>query len=99
MIEIASVIGEISLEDVEPAIAVIISDADAHSGLFVAVFAIGASCHHGDIRERAVMIVAKENARFRIHRDINIRPAVVIKIRAGCGDGVSGTRFKNAGFL
>ena len=59
MVKIASVIGEISFENVEPAVAIIIGNADAHARLLVAIFAVSHAGDHGHIRERAVVIVAK----------------------------------------
>ena len=99
MIEIAGVVGEIGLENIEPAVAVVVSDAHAHSGLLVAILAVSASGHDRDVGESSVMIVAKKNAGLGVDGNINVRPAVVVEIRAYRSDGVSRTGFKNAGFL
>src|SRR5580692_8595865 len=65
-VEVAGIVGEIRLEDIEPAIAVVVGNGHAHPCLLVAVFAACASSHYGDIGERSVVIVAKEDARLRI---------------------------------
>ncbi len=58
-IKVAGVVGKVGLENVEPAVAIVIGHADAHARLLVAVFAVGDARDHGHVRERAVMIVAK----------------------------------------
>src|SRR6266704_1847201 len=88
VIEVAGIVGEVGLENVKPSVAVIIGDRDAHSGLFVAILAVRAAGDHGDIRERSIVIVVKENAGFGIHGDINIGPAIIIKIIGDRGDGI-----------
>ena len=80
VIEVAGVVGEVGFENVEPAVAVVVADGHAHSGLLVAVLAVGASGHDGDIGEGSVVIVAEQNAGLGIDRDVNIRPAVVVEI-------------------
>src|SRR5439155_26178337 len=62
VIEVAGVIGKIGFKNIEPAVAVIIADANSHARLLVPIFAVGAAGHHRHISERAVMIVAKQNA-------------------------------------
>ncbi len=80
MIEIAGVIGEVGFEDVEPAIAVVVADRDSHARLFVPVFAVGAAGNHRDIGEGAVVIVAEQNTRLGINRNVDVGPAVVVEI-------------------
>ena len=99
VIEIAGVVGEIGFEDVEPAVAVVVRDGNAHTGLLVAILAVGAAGDHGDIGERAVVIVVKQNAGLGIDGDVNIRPAVVIEIVRDRGDGIARAGFQDAGFL
>src|SRR5271157_2091578 len=43
VVEIRGVIGKVCLEDVQPAVAVVVSDAYAHPGLFLSVLVIGAT--------------------------------------------------------
>src|SRR5439155_26146463 len=80
VVEIAGVVGEVGLENVKPAVAVIIGDRDTHSGMFVAVLTVRAAGGHLDIGKRAVGVVGEEGAGFRVHGDINIGPAVVVEI-------------------
>ncbi len=96
VIEVARVVGKVRLEDIEPAVAVIVPDSDSHSRLLVPVLAVRASRHHRNIRESAVMIVAEQDAGLGIHRDVNVWPAIVIEVASNRGDGVSGTRFEDA---
>src|SRR5207249_9115821 len=70
-----------------PIFAVIIGDGNAHSGLFVAVLAVGAAGDDRDIGESTVVVVVEEHTGFGIHGDIYIGPAVIIKI---IGDGCDG---------
>ena len=51
VVEVAGVVGEVGLEDVEPAVAIIVADCHAHSGLVVPIVAVGASGEDGDIGE------------------------------------------------
>ena len=99
MIEIAGVVGEIGFENVEPAVAIVVADGHAHAGLLVAIVAVGASGDHGDIGECAVVVVVEQDAGLRIHRDVNIRPAVVVKIVGDGGDGVARAGLEDAGLF
>ena len=80
VIKVAGIVGEVGLENIEPAVAVVIADGHAHAGLLVAILAVGASRHHGDVGESAVVVVVEQDAGLGVHRDVNIRPAVVIEI-------------------
>ena len=57
MVEVAGVVREVGFEDVEPAVAVVVGNGEAHSSLLMAVFVVGATGHDRDIGERAVMVV------------------------------------------
>ena len=59
VVEIAGIVSEICFENIEPAIAVVVAHRNAHSGLLVSILAVCASCHHRDISETSVMIVAE----------------------------------------
>jgi hypothetical protein len=89
VIKIAGVVGEIRFENIEPAIAIVITDTDAHAGLFVTIFAVGASGYYGDVGEGAIVIVVIQNAGLRVDCNINIGPAVVIEIVGNCGNTIS----------
>ena len=64
MIEVACVVREVRLENVKPAVAVIVGHGQAHACLLMAVLAVGAAGDDGDIRERAVVVVVKQDARL-----------------------------------
>ena len=99
MVEVARVIRKIRFENVEPAVAIVIGHAHAHSGLLVAIFAIRAPRDHSYIRKCAVVIVVKKNARLRIDRHINIRPAVIVEIVGNGRNGIARAWFQDAGFF
>ena len=99
VIEVAGVVGEICLENIEPAVAIVVGDADAHAGLLVAVFAVGDARDDSNIGERAVVIVAEQNARLRIDGDVDVGPAVVVEIVGDRGDRVARARLEDAGFF
>ena len=50
------VAGEVGLEEIDGAIAVVVADRDAHPGLRLAVLAVGAAGLDGDVLERAVAV-------------------------------------------
>ena len=93
VVQVAGVISEVGFEDVEPSIAVVVGDSNAHSCLFMAAIAISATSHDCNIGERAIMVVLEENARLRIYRDINIRPSIIIEVVGDRSDGVPRARF------
>ena len=95
------VAGEVGLDDVEGAVAIVVADADAHARLRLAVLAVGAAGADADVGERAVVVVAIERARVRIVRDVDVGPAVVVEVEradaeavgaAGLGDAGAGRR-------
>src|SRR5450432_3039019 len=59
VIEVAGVVREVRLEDVEPPVAVVVRYSHTHTRLFVAVLAIGATRNYCNIGEGAVVIVVK----------------------------------------
>src|SRR5438045_3345170 len=97
VIEVARVVGEVGLENIKPSVAVIIGDGNAHSGLFVAILAVGAAGDHRDIGESAVVVVVEEDAGLGIHGDINIGPAVIIKIIGDGSDGIPRAGLEDSG--
>src|SRR5579863_1893055 len=80
---------EVRLHDIQGAIASQIADTDAHSGLLHSVFAQGYSAFHAFFRERTIVLVSKQKTRGGITSDIDIGPAVVIKVRRYHGETVS----------
>ena len=98
-IEIASVVRKVRLENIKPAVAVVIGNRYPHASLLMTVFAVSTTGHHRDVSERPVVIVVIQDAWLRVHSDIDIGPAIVVKIvRNGC-NGISRTRFQNSCLL
>ncbi len=63
------------------------------------VLAVGAPRNYRDVGERAIVVVVKQHAGLRVHRHINIGPAIVVEIiRDGC-DGISRARLQDSGLL
>ena len=49
VIEVASIVGEVGFENVEPAVAVVIANRHAHASLLVSIVAVGAPGQDGDV--------------------------------------------------
>src|SRR5271165_4766892 len=96
MVEVAGVIREVGLEDIEPAVAVVVGHADSHSGLLVSVIVVSAAGHDSGIGERAVVVVLEQHTGFGVHRDIDVRPPVVIEIVRDGGYRVTRAGLQNA---
>src|SRR5258708_20718657 len=67
-----------------------IADADAHPGLLHAVFTQGHSAVQGLFRERPIVLVSKKKARRRVTGNVDIWPAVVVKIGGNHRETVTG---------
>ena len=74
-------LGEVRPHDVQPAVGVVVADADAHAGQGDAVFVERAAGRNRDLPERPVMIVAIQQARRAVAGDVDVRPSVVVEIR------------------
>src|SRR5207302_2182572 len=96
VVEVASVVGKIGLENIEPSVTVIVADSDSHSRLLMTILAVGTAGYNRDISAGAVVIVTAQHARLRLHGHINVRPAVVIEIVRDCGNGISRARLQDA---
>src|SRR5208283_3519202 len=86
-------------ENVEPAIAIVITNGQAHSRLFVAVFVVSATRAHGDVGKSAVVVVVEQDARLGIHRDVNVGPTIVIEVVGDGGDRIARSGFQDSGFF
>ena len=93
------VAGEVRLDDVEGAVAIVVADADAHAGLRLAVLAVGAAGADADVRERAVVVVAIERARVRIVRHVDVGPAIVVEVERADAEAVGAAGLEDAGAL
>ena len=95
-IERRNVVGEMGLREIEPAVAVVVADSDAHPRLRAAVLAVGRSALDRDVGKRAVAIVSVEDGRRRIRRDVDVGPAVIGQIGADCGHRVTSGHARDA---
>src|ERR1051325_2148610 len=86
VIQVAGIVGKIGFEDVEPSIAVVVGNRNSHACLLVSILAVSAACCDGDVSERTVVVVVIQNAGLGVYRNINVRPAVVVKIVRDRGD-------------
>ena len=88
------VAGEVRLDDVDGAVAIVVADAHAHAGLRLAVLAVGAARADADVRERAVVVVAIERARVRVVGHVDVGPAVVVEVEGADAEtvGAAGAR-------
>src|ERR1017187_1911973 len=99
VVEVDRVVHEVGLEDIEPAVAVVVGHGQPHAGLLMSVVVVSAARHDGHIGERAVMIVAEQNARLRVNRNINVRPPVVVEVIGSGGDRIARTGLQNTRLL
>ena len=87
-VERRGVAGEVGLEDVDAAVAIVVADGDAHARLRPAVLAVGAAGLEPDVGQRAVAVVAIERARARVVGDVEIDPAVVVEVEGADAEAV-----------
>src|SRR5205807_2678720 len=99
VVDVDSVVGEVGLENVEPAVAIVIGDTDAHAGLLVAIFTVSTAGDNAYVGEGAVVIVVEEDAGLRINGDVNVGPAIVVEIVGDRGDGIARAGLENTGFF
>src|SRR5580698_5827167 len=87
-VEHAGVVGEMSLENAERSIQLIVSDADAHARLLGAVLAEGHATLESFFEKRSVVPVAEVEAGCGIASHVNIGPTIVIEIRSDGGEPI-----------
>src|SRR5205823_391430 len=80
VIEIVAVVGKVGLDDVGPAIVVVISGVDAHSGLLASVGAVRHARLRAHFVESAVAVVVIKQAWRRIVGHVHIEAAVLIVV-------------------
>ncbi len=85
-IEVAGIVREVRLENIEPPVAIVVGHGHAHSRLFVSILAVGASRHHSHVREGAIVIVAKQNTGLGVDGDVDVGPAIVVEVAGNCRD-------------
>ena len=88
LVERRRVVGEICLENVEVAVAVVVGDRRSHAGLLAPVFVEGRACGHRNIGESSIVIVVVENAGRAVAGDENVGPAVFVEIERGDAEGI-----------
>src|ERR1700733_2809283 len=74
--------GEVSLHNVEFAVAIIVADGNTHARLRLCLSRKRRASLDGDIAKRSVLLIQIKGCRRRIVSDVNIRPAVVVQIRS-----------------
>ena len=99
VVEVAGVVDEVGFEDIEPAIAVVVGDGDAHACLLVSIVVVGASGHDGDVGECAVVVVLEEDAGLGVDGDVDVGPSIVVKVVGDGGDGVARAGLEDAAFF
>ena len=80
MIQVRGLIGVVRLHDVQPAIAVIIPNGNAHTALHAAVLIHRTADLPAHFLEASVAFVVIEAARNGIAGYVNVRPAVIVEI-------------------
>src|SRR5206468_4036184 len=81
VIERGGVVGEVRAEKIQIPIAIVICNRGAHACLLAAVDVVGHARKNTDVREGSVAIVAVEDTRCAVAGHVDIRPAVVVKIK------------------
>src|SRR6266849_3063979 len=80
VVQVRGLVGVVGLDDIEPAITVVIADADAHAALRRAIFIEGAADFRADFSEGAILVVAIDTAGYGVAGDVNVGPAVVVEV-------------------
>ena len=79
-IQHVGVVGEVGLENIEVPVEIVVADRDAHARLLESVFAQRDAALEPLLAKGAVVLVAKQPARRRIARDVDVGPSVVVVI-------------------
>src|SRR5438876_1801671 len=72
--------GKICFENIELAVAIKVTNGRSHAGLLAAVFIESGAGRDRHVCKRPIAIVVIKNARRAVARDVDVPPAVVIKI-------------------
>src|ERR1043166_1528524 len=98
-IKAGRIAGEVGLDNVELAIAVVIACRHAHAGLRLAIGAVRRAGFNRNVREGAVSIVPVQRRRGRIIGHVNVGPAIVVEIRHEHTETVGPGRFPDPGLF
>ena len=88
---------EMRLEQIEVAVEIVIAHADAHSGLFLAVFAERHAAHHTLFAKSSVVVVHEKQAGSGIAGHVDIGPAIFVEIRGNHRHSVASSQRRNPG--
>src|SRR6266566_5173505 len=97
VIQRRSITGEIGFDDVVIAVEIIVRGGDAHTGLRFAVGTERTAGFHGDVGEFSIFAILVEGAGGGIVSDVNVRPAIVIKIGGEDAEAVGTVGGENSG--
>src|SRR4029453_18506621 len=89
-VEGRDVVGEVRLQDVEVAVAVVVADGEAHPRLWVAELAVARAAGERHVREGAVAVVAVEDRGRRVAGHVEVGPAVAAEAGRGRRPRVGG---------
>src|SRR6266849_10913793 len=93
------VAGKICFDEIEIAVEIVIGGGDAHARLRLAIGAESAPRFHGDVGESAVLLILIEGAGGGIVGDVNVRPAIVVKIGSEHAEAEGAVGLQDAGFF
>src|SRR5438034_726311 len=88
-IEIWQIIGKICLENIEPAVAVVVTRRYAHPRLITSIGTRADSGLQAFFSKRSVPIVPEQIALIAVVSDVNVRPAVIIEVSSQHAEAVT----------
>ena len=95
VVERRRVAGEVSFDEIEIAVQIVIRGRDTHTRLRLSIRTESASRFNRNILKLSILLVLVESARGRIVRHINVRPAVVVQVRRQNSQAISAIRAEN----
>src|ERR1700745_150436 len=81
VIESVGVIGKVGLDDVGPAVVIVVGGIHAHAGLFAAIRTIGDPGSHANFAEAALAIIVVKQAGGRIVGHVQVETAIPVVIQ------------------
>src|SRR5256885_1031453 len=99
VVERRRVVGKVCLDDVQPAIGVVVRSVGAHSRLLPPISIECHTSHQGGFFESSIVLVAEKKIRSRVASDEDVRPAIIVEISGQSGKAVVGAGFGDAGFI
>ena len=90
MIQRAGVVGEVGLEDVQPAVVVVISRRDSHPRLLASVLVVGDAGRDSGLLECPIPAVVEQQRGGGVAGDIDIGPAVIVIVQHQRRESVAG---------